>query len=137
MGNFPFKFANGKLTYYHCKRLWANIFTMANSNHSVYFLRYYYKSSGNKKSIFHSHNYDGSLFRPIYMSPTAEERIDSSEHFGGQDQQPSTKLSNPLEKLSTKPSNIEYYSSTKLLNPLEYVKENQRRPQSFKVRFDP
>ena len=97
---------------------------------------YYYKSSGNKKSIFHSHNYDGSHFRPIYVSPIAEERIDSSENFGGQDQQPSTKLSNPLEKLSTKPSNIEYYSSTKLSNPLEYVKENQRRPQSSRVRFD-
>ena len=71
------------------------------------------------------------------MSPTAEERIDSSENFGGQDPQTSTKLSNPLEKLSTKPSNIEYYSSTKLSNPLEYVKENQRRSQSSRVRFDP
>ena len=61
-------------------------------------LRYYHKNS-KKVSIFHSHNYDGSNFRPIYMPPKAEERIDSDSSSGksGGLVQLSAKLSNPFE----------------------------------------
>ena len=85
-------------------------------------LRYYHKNSEKKVSIFHSHNYDGSNFRPIYMPPKAEERIDTSD---------SSEKINSRSKISGGHVQL----SAKLSNPLEYVKEtdvdtNQGQRQS-------
>jgi len=87
--------------------IWCYIFSATNST------GHYYKSRG-KPSIFHAHNYDSSSFKPIFVGPTANARIDS-EHFSGQDQLSTTQHAG--------------HTVTKLSNPLEYVKEENNQGQ--------
>ena len=69
------------------------------------------------------------------MSPTAEERIDSFKSYGGQNQQLTTKLSKPLEKLSIESSNMYFDLQTKVSNSFEYVINDKRTPLTSKIEF--